>query len=202
MLVKKKIFIFIYLLTCSLFFTLKISAVTLGNVYGHKMTGGIGNVSIYIDNKTHPYATYYQRLIKNAVTNWDNTGFGLNKFEYVYVSTSNGSKIDIYNRYCSYFGKDSSNVLASTSFYNSSEIKVDQHYYDWYSATINLNDDVLSLDTVSNAAATGTFAHEIGHAFGLAHNNSIPNSIMCPTGAGRTVNTIQLIDHNTLNSLY
>lgn len=180
---KKKIFIFIYLLTCSLFFTLKISAVTLGNVYGHKMTGGIGNVSIYIDNKTHPYATYYQRLIKNAVTNWDNTGFGLNKFEYVYVSSSNGSKIDIYNRYGSYFGNDSSNVLASTSFYNSSEIKVDQHYYDWYSATINLNDDVLSLDTVSNAAATGTFAHEIGHAFGLAHNNSIPNSIMCPTGA-------------------
>lgn len=108
----------------------------------------------------------------------------------------------IYNRYGSYFGNDSSNVLASTSFYNSSEIKVDQHYYDWYSATINLNDDVLSLDTVSNAAATGTFAHEIGHAFGLAHNNSIPNSIMCPTGAGRTVNTIQLIDHNTLNSLY
>lgn len=91
---KKSLYLLVFIFVCFLSLLPDLSAAT-GPIFGHKMTGGISNVSIYIDNKTHPYATYYQRLIKNAVNNWDNTGYGTNKFNYVYVGSSNGSKVDI-----------------------------------------------------------------------------------------------------------
>lgn len=196
---KKSLYLLVFIFVCFLSLLPDLSAAT-GPIFGHKMTGGISNVSIYIDNKTHTYATYYQRLIKNAVNNWDNTGYGTNKFNYVYVGSSNGSKVDIYSHYLSFFGYDA-NVIAVTYFYNNLEQQVYPQNNDWYSATIHLSDEVLSSDDISNSVATGTFAHELGHAFGLAHNMS-KNSIMCQVGAGRAVQTVQLVDHNTLNSLY
>lgn len=199
---KKNVFSLIFIFVCFLSLLPKLSAATIGPVYGHKMTGGIGNVSIYIDNRTHPYATYYERLIKIAVKNWDNTGYGTNKFNYVFVGSNNGSKVDMYSHYGSYFGSGASTTLAGTAFYSASEVKVNQYSSDWYSATIHLNDDVLSMDAISNEEATATFIHEFGHAFGLAHNDSNKYSIMCRNSYGRKVSTVQLIDHNTLNSIY
>lgn len=82
----------IILILSIILFTKTVNATEQNGIIGGKMTGGISNVSIYIDNKTHPYATYYERLLKNAVNNWDNTGYGSNKFGYVYVGSNRGSK--------------------------------------------------------------------------------------------------------------
>lgn len=48
----------------------------------------------------------------------------------------------------------------------------------------------------------GTIRHEMGHAFGLKHNDTNPQSIMCSLIYGRTVNTVQLTDNNAAVSLY
>ena len=48
----------------------------------------------------------------------------------------------------------------------------------------------------------GTIVHEIGHTLGLAHNNSNPQSIMCQTGYGRSVQTVQKIDNTAVVNLY
>lgn len=39
-------------------------------------------------------------------------------------------------------------------------------------------------------------------AFGLAHNNQNPNSIMCQTKYNRQVQRVQKVDNDALNKLY
>lgn len=51
-------------------------------------------------------------------------------------------------------------------------------------------------------SGNGTIAHEAGHAFGLAHNQGNPKSIMCQTGSGRSVSSAQICDLKGINHLY
>ena len=172
-------------------------------VFNKKMETGIGNVIVYIDGNLTPRATYWQRLLTNAVHNWMYTECGANPFYATYVSSNNGSNIDIYARYNSYFNAPvGAVVLAQTTFYSRAIVQVNPNNSDWFSATIDINHTELSKSQYSNDEAKGTFAHEIGHALGLAHNNTNPNSIMCQTAAGRLVQTVQEVDNNALNSKY
>ena len=130
------------------------------------------------------------------------TGYGSNPFYATFVSSNRGSKIDIYAKYSSYWGSYGNNILGETQFLDSSEKNVNPSVNDWYSATIILNDTVLRRNDISDAAATGTIAHEFGHGFGLSHNNTNKYSIMCQTGSGRQVQKVQKVDHDALNLLY
>lgn len=46
-----------------------------------------------------------------------------------------------------------------------------------------------------------TIAHEMGHAYGLDHSNSV-YSIMYGTNVGRMVTTPRSVDNDTVNYLY
>ena len=48
---------------------------------------------------------------------------------------------------------------------------------------------------------TAVFAHEMGHAFGLDHNDATTNSIMYGEATKRALK-VQKIDTNTVNRLY
>lgn len=173
-------------------------------VFGHHMQGGISNIYTYIDTAQTPAASYWQNFIIAAINNWMYTGVGANNFYNLgYVSSgTNGSKLDFYGKYGSYWGNNANDILAETKFYSYSITQVYPDQSDWYSGEVLINHTLMSSDSVSDWTAHGTFRHEIGHVFGLAHNNSNPNSIMCQTSAGRAVNTIQAVDNNALNSLY
>lgn len=170
----------------------------------HRMTGGIGNVYVYIDDKEPRKATYWQNLIKTAINNWVYTGVGANEFYCLgYVSSGvSGSKIDWYARSDNYWGSGGFLVFAETKFYDYGLNRVYPENSDWYSGEINLNDPILRLDTISDDTCIGTFIHEMGHAFGLAHNNTNQDSIMCQVGSGRRVQRVQKVDNDALNSLY
>lgn len=195
-------------LICSLTLssTTAFAADTETPVFGHRMSGGISDVYIYIDGSSYPQATYWQNLIKTAVDNWMYTGVGANNFYCLgYVSSGySGSKLDWYARNSDFWGDNGTYVtIAETRLFTYDLKRVyDPTSLDWYSAEINLNDPYLRRDSVSNDAAIGTFIHEMGHAFGLAHNNSNPNSIMCQTRYGRAVQRVQRIDNDALNRLY
>lgn len=184
--------------------TTAFAADTATPVLGHRMTGGISDVYIYIDGSNSPQATYWQNLIKTAVDNWMYTGVGANNFYCLgYVSSgTNGSKIDWYARNNNFWGDGGFLVFAQTTYFDYGINGVNPEVCDWYSAQIDLNDTILRLDTISNDQAIGTFVHEMGHAFGLAHNNTNPNSIMCQVGHGRAVQRVQRIDNDALNRLY
>lgn len=174
-----------------------------------RMSGGIGNVTVYIDSSQTPKATYWQALIKNAIHNWMYTGYGANDFYATYVSSNNGSKMDFHAKYPSFWtDQNRPEPYAECRHYSTSDQLVNPESHDWYYAIIYLNHTALSDDTVSNDTATGIFAHEIGHAFGMKHNVWNPNSIMCtlsPLEIGaspRAVNTVQKVDNDALNEMY
>lgn len=141
-------------------------------VYKKKLMYGVDRVTIYIDDKGSPRASYWEILIENAVNNWMYTGYGANPFYGIFVDSNVGSNIDIYAKERSFFGEFAYIVLSEVAWLDINEKSIHPDYNDWYSTTIYLNDAYLREDEISNEEATGTFAHEIGHAFGLAHNGT------------------------------
>ena len=143
-------------------------------ICGHKLIGGIGNVTIYIDSAGTPRATYWQRLIKDAVTNWMYTGVGANKFYGSYVTNSSSSKVEIEAVYKGYFGAaDADRVHAATARIYQKHLVGNPATTDWDHSVIMLNDDVLRRPSISDEEAIGDIIHEFGHAFGLEHNLSL-----------------------------
>lgn len=135
---------------------------------GGRMINGIGNVTVYIDSGSG--ATYWQRLIKDAVHNWMYTGFGAK----------------------------ANNILAATSWRASNMSYIEPRTTNWYSADMYLHDSGLRKNDISDAQATGTMAHELGHGFGMNENNSNPNSNMCQS----LYRVVQKVDNDALNRLY
>ncbi|MBQ8688324.1 MAG: matrixin family metalloprotease [Ruminococcus sp.] len=72
--------------------------------------------------------------------------------------------------------------------------------YDWVSIT--LNDTIMESLSYTVQDIAGVAAHEFGHAIGLSHRNTNPQSLMCQTGYGRTVSVPQAIEVRTTNHLY
>ena len=173
-------------------------------VFGYHMSGGISNIYTYIDTQQTPAASYWQNFIKAAINNWMYTGVGANNFYNLgYVSSgTSGSKLDFYSKYASYWGAEGPFVFAQTSFWTYSIVQADPYSQDWYSGQIDLNHTKLSSSSVSDDVARGFMKHEIGHAFGLDHNNSNQYSIMCQMEFGRQVQSVQAVDNTALNGLY
>lgn len=88
----------------------------------------------------------------------------------------------------------SANVLARTKFYIN---------FSWTS-TINGNwtKTRIYVDNDQGIISSGTMAHEVGHAFGLAHRITNQNSVMCQTRYGRKVSSPQSIDIDVLKHIY
>ena len=179
------------------------NAATATQVFGHKYTRGISRVTIYIDSSTYPRASYWEPRITEAVENWRYTDYGGNQFDRVYVSSNVGSQMDFHAKYKSFWGEDGSSILAETYHHrDDTSGRVDPERVDYDFAIIYINDDYYRQSSFSNTHATATLAHEMGHAFGLAHNNTNTNSIMCQTKYGRIATRVQQVDNNALNSLY
>ncbi|MDE7407473.1 MAG: matrixin family metalloprotease [Muribaculaceae bacterium] len=201
---KKRHFLAIVMCAC-IIMTCKSTALALNLdllTYGHRMTGGISNVYIYIDDKGSPRATYWQNLIKTAVNNWMYTGVGANDFYCLgYVSSgTSGSKIDFYARNSNWW-LNNTNVLGATYYYDYNIRSVNQRSSDWYSARIDFNDTRLREDVYSNDDAIFVFIHEMGHAFGLNHNPD-KNSIMYEALWPCNVRRVQKVDNDVLNCIY
>jgi hypothetical protein len=178
-------------------------AATATPVFGHKYTRGISRVSIYIDGSTYPRASYWEPRITEAVESWRYTDYGGNQFDRVYVSSNVASQMDFHAAYDSHWtstGND--NVLGETEFYNAQGTYVYPYNYDWYYAKIIINDDLFRQSSFSNAEAVRTFIHEMGHAFGLAHNFDNTYSIMYPYNEGCQVFKVQQVDNDALNRIY
>ena len=178
-----------------------------------KYTNGVGNLTAWINYSSG--AGYWESFITAAANNWMYTGWA-NPIYITFVSSNYGSNMDFHSNDNNYFINQGapSGTLAVTRNFLVDDTNVNTSFggiptQSWYYAEIHINDDTFMLDTFSNAAAGGTIRHEMGHAFGLAHNNTNPNSIMhqyrIVTSSGyeyRAVQTVQYTDNAAVNSLY
>ena len=166
-------------------------------VFGKKYQNGVGNITVWLDYGSG--VGYWQSFIVNAANNWRNPGWS-NPINMTFVSSNNGSNMDFYLRYNGFWG-GVPGILAETRFYATSGAKVDPAVKNWYYTNIYINHDMYSSPYISNDMALGTTIHEMGHAFGLKHYSSNPNSIMCEA-TYRNVQRVKKTDNDAINILY
>lgn len=162
------------------------------NLYiGGKLSRGVGNMYYYVDST----ASGYTSLINNAVDNWVDTGYGWNPIYMAPVASNYATDMDFYAVYSLDYG-----VIAQTSMYDINEVQVTPSTTNWFFAKIELATSVIN--NYGNNDKQGTIAHEMGHGFGLNHQNNNTSSIMCQKGAGRIVYLVDYTSHNCINYLY
>jgi Matrixin len=191
---------FITLLGTSFTLFLPSSASAYNTFNNHVLNGGVGN---YGNNKRYYYitssASSYESLIDQAMNEWIYTTerVGITTpISYRKTTTMSQSVMDIYagSYYPSYMG-----VLGETEFWKY-DTKLDPYQENWGWNKIKLNNP--NFNNLNSTDRKGTIAHEMGHAFGLAHNNSNPYAIMCQLGYGRKVSNSQADDLHGINYLY
>ena len=96
-------------------------------------------------------------------------------------------------------GNHSDGVLAWTEFYKSGK-NINPSTVNWKYCYVKIYKT--NFNKLTKNGRKGTIAHEAGHAFGLAHNQGNPKSIMCQTKYGRAVSSAQICYLKGINHLY
>lgn len=163
--------------------------------YDHKLTGGVGqygNFRRYYWIDTSALDSTYQAYVQNGVSTWVNTSTATS-ISFRQTTTKADGSVEFSEGYLG------SGILGQTLFYKYNNT-VDYLSEDWGWCRIILSVSVLN--SLSSSQRQGTAAHEFGHAMGLAHKNSIPSSIMCQYGSGRTATSPTSADCTTVNHIY
>lgn len=178
-----------FILTCCLFSLLITSfSVHAYETFGYEKVTGITNEYYYV---TSGVSSTYENEIDDAVDDWESE---VNDLLLRSTSSQSSSNMDFYTY------SINNNVLGYTEFYTNSVQDVGAPNKNWYWNKIYLNTE--TLDDYNNAKKQGVSAHEIGHALGLAHDNTNPDVLMCQSSYGRTVETVQNDDRDGVNNIY
>lgn len=184
------------IILCALFLTLPTNVFAENTpAIGGKMDRGVSRVSTYIGSG----ATSFQTLILRAADNWTNPGWP-SDVGFAYFPNNKGKMLDIYCYTASHYGGNM-NMLGETNWYDINDRLIpwpDSGTYRY--VIIGGNTDALNTKTINQR--TAVFAHEMGHAFGLDHNDNTRNSIMHSPLESSTALTVQKVDTNTVNALY
>ena len=148
--------------------------------------------------------TTFKGYASNAVSEWVNTSPG-----YPYVTTSISIR-ETTTRSAAMFefwnATLPAGVLGQTTFWvYSTQIYLNSagalpQNYGW--TQMLMSADNMVYYGISAAQCKATFAHELGHAMGLSHQNNNPYSIMCQSAYGRIASQAAAIDCNSINHLY
>jgi hypothetical protein len=167
---------------------------------GHTLNGGVGNWGYstryyYVSSS----ASNYSSSISTAMSDWVNstTRTGIStSLSYRITTTQSSSVMDWY---AGNYYDVTQGIVASTEFWvNQRTLNPNMENWGWNKELLNLP----SFTPLTSYEQKGTIAHEMGHAFGLDHNQGDIYSIMCQLKYGRAVSMAGTDDLNGINSLY
>lgn len=162
--------------------------------FNYKYSRSLNNTCYWISSSASGLTGH----INNAAYDWAHLS---NPIVMTPVSSSYATHMDFYGKNSSFwqYAGPKVYVLGSTQHFNSSGAEIDSDTGgNWFYADIYINLDALNY----NMSIQATVAHEMGHAFGLAHWNSNPYSIMAQDSCQRVVSTVQAADNQHLNQKY
>lgn len=193
---KQKIF---FIAVLFFFISICISSKVSAKMLKCRLVTGVGD---YGKNNQYYYITSSasgeKSRINKSMKMWVNSN-GTGKYtpiSFLQTSTQKSSIIDFHKgNYYSY----ATGTIAYTAYYNNSK-SVDPDVVNWYWCKIVINSPVF--DTLSDFNKTGTVSHEIGHAFGLDHPDTLTKSVMPQLKQKRYVDGPQAIDFDEINKKY
>lgn len=169
---------------------------------GLKLNGGVGN---YGNNSRYyfitPSASQYASHINTAINDWVHTTSSVGVTTPISIKKTSTQKSSVFDFHTEYIG--GVYARAAHMLYQN-EINLDNTpvsswtNWGWNKIIFDSN----NFNKLSSTNKTGTTAHEIGHALGLAHRENNTRSIMCSLKNGRTVSKCTAVDLNTINQLY
>lgn len=187
---KKFFSIFFILVLLGVNLQIASAATTPTPTFSYNLTWNIRSIYYYTDSAAQ---SGYGTPISNAAQNWYYPGWTNSLYPASRTTNQSNSAIDFHT----YWNEaDGANGYTDWRIFGSSTV-IDPDSTNWDWAAIYLN--VYSLSGRSQEYIQGVVAHEMGHAFGLAHNNTNPNSIMCQAISGRAVYTVQQFDNDAFN---
>lgn len=164
-------------------------SVTEPPVYPYSLTWNIESINYYVYDSASTYTTQ----IANAANNWVYTGYGYNRL-YPFTQTTNVtmSAAD----FTSYKKDNGENAVTyhCVPVAGNLGLHVSAMEEDWTYCEIRLNNFYMT--GFSSTTRQGVIAHEMGHLFGLMHNDLNSYSIMCQMATGRAVYKVQQVDVN------
>ncbi len=189
----RKFFICFILTICV--FSCSVFAMTPTYTNDAKYSRGVSNACYYIDGT----ASGYTSNINSAANNWVDTGYGWNPIYMTAVSSNYATHMDFYGRTPQSDVHLNGDVLGYATFWYTDGTLVAKR---GSSPTENYFYSELVFNTSASQSYDARVAkHEMGHAFGLAHNSSF-YSIMFGNVNYMQVSTVQQCDHDTINYLY
>ncbi len=202
---KKVCAVFISVLSaCTLSLNLSVPAVAFETVTNNGITftllgGHLNNTSenmgFYVPTEAHWEA--WGTHVLHATTRWgwtENVNIG-------WKSTSNDSYLEAKSAtIVDYYAADGIN--AQTTFFTFANGNYTQVPYtqNWDYGYIEMNRYYLT--DVGDTKRNTVMLHEFGHVLGLGDNNTVPRSIMCQEGAGRTATYLSLDDYYGIQHIY